>query len=240
VAYTDIEPSTGSRWKSGSGVRNGYRDGLLTWDQSSKDAMDGTSNTVIFFEDAGRPSMQYGKRGSGTDWYYVSGNGQLVNIAASGNINDGSSVNGVTMASYINEIGSTVPAAQTSTIPNRWADSDNASGVSGAPSDANRTDGTRQIINNNAKILPGPKSTFGGSIDSAPGTPAPGSVGTSGACSWMVNNCGPNDEPFSLHAGNGCFAGFADGAVKWLSAKSDVQVLRQLADPNDGEQPLPY
>ena len=56
----------------------------------------------------------------------------------------------------------------------------------------------------------------------------------------MVNNCGPNDEPFSLHAGNGCFAGFADGAVRWLSAKSDAQVLRQLADPNDGEQPLPY
>ena len=62
----------------------------------------------------------------------------------------------------------------------------------------------------------------------------------SSGCDWSVNNCGPNDEPFSLHAGNGCFAGFADGAVKWLSAKSDVQVLRQLSDPNDGEQPLPY
>jgi len=239
VAYTDLDPTTGSRWKQSGTVRNGYRDGLLTWDQTSKDAMDGTSNTVIFFEDAGRPSMQYGKRSSATNWYYVGGNGQLLNIAASGAINDGASVNGIAPGAYVTEIGTT-GATTASTIPNRWADPDNASGVSGAPTDANRTDGTRQIINNNAKILPGPKSTFGGSIDSAANTPAPGSVGTSGACSWMVNNCGPNDEPFSLHAGNGCFAGFADGAVKWLSAKSDAQVLRQLADPNDGEQPLPY
>ena len=47
-------------------------------------------------------------------------------------------------------------------------------------------------------------------------------------------------QPFSLHAGNGCFAGFADGAVKFLSAKTNVQVIRQLCDPADGEQPLGF
>ena len=239
VAYTDIDPATGSRWKQSGTVRNGYRDGLLTFDQTSKDAMDGTSNTVIFFEDAGRPSMQYGKRSSATNWYYVGGNGSLTNIGASGDVNPGTAVNGVAASAFVTEIGTT-GADTTKTIPNRWSDADNASGVSGAPTDANSTAGNRQIINNNAKILPGPKSTFGGSIDSAANTPTPGSVGTSGNCSWMVNNCGPNDEPFSLHAGNGCFAGFADGAVRWLSARSDAQVLRQLADPNDGEQALPY
>ena len=241
VAYTDIDPSTGSRWKQSGTVRNGYRDGLLTFDQTSKDAMDGASNTVIFFEDAGRPSMQYGKRKSSTNWYYVAGNGQLENIGASGDVNPGTSVNGVAMALIIPEIGESAGSVTAvNTIPNRWCDADNASGVSGAPTDANNTEGKRQIINNNAKILPGPKSTFGGSLDSAANTPTAGSVGTSGNCSWMVNNCGPNDEPFSLHAGNGCFAGFADGAVRWLSARSDAQVLRQLADPNDGEQALPY
>jgi hypothetical protein len=50
-----------------------------------------------------------------------------------------------------------------------------------------------------------------------------------------LNNCGPNDEPFSTHAGDGIYAGFGDGSVKWLSAKIGVDVLRQLADPNDGE-----
>lgn len=55
-----------------------------------------------------------------------------------------------------------------------------------------------------------------------------------------MNNCGSNDEPFSLHAGNGCFAGFADGSVHWLNEKLDVQVLRQLSDPADGDAPLAY
>ena len=64
--------------------------------------------------------------------------------------------------------------------------------------------------------------------------------GASDGIHWSVNNCGPNDEPFSLHSGNGCFAGRADGSVVWLSEKADSQVLRQLADPSDGEQPLQY
>jgi len=50
-----------------------------------------------------------------------------------------------------------------------------------------------------------------------------------------LNNCGSNDEPFSTHAGDGIYAGFGDGSVKWISAKTATDVLRQLADPNDGE-----
>ena len=68
-----------------------------------------------------------------------------------------------------------------------------------------------------------------------------GSATAAGAnCSWDRNNCGPNNEPFSMHAGGGCFAGFGDGSVHWLSEKLDVQVIRQLIDPSDGEAPLAY
>jgi len=56
-----------------------------------------------------------------------------------------------------------------------------------------------------------------------------------GDCSWHLNNCGSNDEPFSTHAGNGVYAGFGDGSVKWISEKLAVDVMRQLCDPNDGE-----
>jgi len=247
VAYTDLDPSTGFRnKKSGSGsslTRNGYRDGLLTWDQTGKDALDGTSNTVIFFEDAGRPSLQFGKRSSATIHVAVGSDGSITDVT-SDTLSTTDSANGIASSAYITEYGAS--GAANKTIPNRWCDSDNASGVSGAPNeqgDSSSTAGYRtiSIINNNNKILPGAKSKFGGNLDSASNGYATGGAGDSTTgCSWMINNCGPNDEPFSLHAGNGCFAGFADGAVKWLSAKSDVQVLRQLADPNDGEQPLPY
>jgi len=247
VAYTDLDPSTGFRnAKSGSGsaiTRNGYRDGLLTWDQTGKDALDGTSNTVIFFEDAGRPSLQFGKRSSATKHVFIGSDGS-VNDVTSDTMTTSDTANGVAAGAY--KVEGTTGGATKNTIPNRWCDSDNASGLSGAPNeqgDSSSVAGYRtiSIINNNNKILPGAKSKFGGNLDSASNGYATGGVGDSTTgCSWMINNCGPNDEPFSLHAGNGCFAGFADGAVKWLSAKSDVQVLRQLADPNDGEQPLPY
>jgi len=245
VAYTDLDPANGGKRTKASGAnKNSYREGLLTWDQSAKDALDGTSGTIIFFEDSGRSSMNVGKRSSDpatTEWYYINGSGQLVNASSvnATNIKE-TAVNGIGITALTVELASTKGAAS-NTVPNRWADPDNASGVSGSPIDEATSDGTRQIINNNAKILPGAKSVFGGSVNASANTPTYGTAGTvSAGCSWVVNNCGPNDEPFSLHAGNGCFAGFADGAVKWLSAKADVQVLRQLSDPNDGESPLPF
>jgi len=250
VAYTDLDPTTGYRnKKSGSDdtfVRNAYRDGLLTWDQTSKDALDGTSNTVIFFENSARPSLQLGKRSSATKHVSVGSNGTISDVTSDTLALTETSIGGRTLAQYVTEYGAT--GSSNKTIPNRWCDSDNASGISGAPNDEGTASSaagyrTLQIINNNNKILPGATSKFGGSLDSntAGAYTATSSAGSaSDGCSWMVNNCGPNDEAFSLHSGNGCFAGFADGSVKWMSGKSDVQVLRQVSDPGDGEQPLPY
>ena len=55
--------------------------------------------------------------------------------------------------------------------PNRWAEPDNGSGVSGPPAGVG-------VINQN-KIPQGGPAT----------------------CPWSTNNCGPNDEPFSFHVG---------------------------------------
>lgn len=89
--------------------------------------------------------------------------------------------------------------------PGRWADSDSGSGVSGPP--ANRG----SLINQN-KIPTGGPST----------------------CLWTVNNCGPNDEPFSLHVG-GCHALLGDGTVRFLSENTDFNTIRRLCSRADGE-----
>lgn len=105
--------------------------------------------------------------------------------------------------------GSDLPSGKT--VPNRWADPDCASGVSGPPNEATGAR-TQSIINNHKNPLNGPP-----------------------ACPWATNNCGPDDEPFSTHAGGLVAAGFADGSVRFVSETLDVQVVRQLSDPTDGE-----
>ena len=204
VAYTDLHPTSGIRDKITS-----YRPGVLSVDNSSKMAncSDGTSKSLMFVEAAGRSLATVGKRatvlGGNTEWVR-SGGGQKSVIATGDALwSDG---------------GSETPSGKTN--PNRWADPDNGSGVSGPPNEETSTARTQNIINNNKIPLPGAQSPYGGPT----------------GCTWDVNNCGSNDEPFSLHAGGGCFSGFADGSVHWLSEKLDLHVMRQLTDPKDGEQ----
>lgn len=103
---------------------------------------------------------------------------------------------------------SQMPGGGTKSAPNRWADGDSGAGVSGPP---NAVAGSVQIINNNKTPTGGPA-----------------------ACPWTTNNCGPNNEPFSLHVG-GAHALMADGTVRFLSENLDVHVVRRLCGRNDGE-----
>ena len=59
-------------------------------------------------------------------------------------------------------------------------------------------------------------------------------TGGSTVCPWTQNNCGPNDEPFSLHVG-GTHALMGDGTVRFISENIDTQIVRRLSDPADGE-----
>lgn len=227
VAYTDLSPTDGTRQKATSAtVKGAYKPGLLSLlgESGMKDAVDGTSNTAIFFEDAGRSLQTVGSRdavlGGATTWYRSAGTGSATPVASGDALFGASSDN---------------PSSKT--VPNRWADPDNASGVSGGPNEETSTARTQPIINNNKNPLPGGKAADGSISTYGGGT---NGQATGANCSWDMNNCGSNDEPFSLHSGGGCFAGFADGSVHWLSEKLDVQVVRQLADPADGDAPLPY
>lgn len=91
------------------------------------------------------------------------------------------------------------------TCPNRWADPDSGSGVSGDPL------GSKRVINQNNIPVGGPIT-----------------------CPWSTNNCGPNDEPFSLHTG-GCHILLADGSVRFASENMETQIIRKLSDRADGE-----
>lgn len=104
------------------------------------------------------------------------------------------------------------PGGGGTTCPNRWVDDDNGNGVGGPPT-ATWNGGTvlSNIINNNSTPKGGPTS-----------------------CPWTTTNCGPNDEPFSLHTG-GCHALMCDGSVKFMSENTDLQVVRRASDPTDGE-----
>jgi len=90
----------------------------------------------------------------------------------------------------------------------RWANPDIANGVSGPHQD---TVNKFARINNNATPRGGPSS-----------------------CSWSLNNCGPNDEPFSFHTG-GCQAVFGDGHVQFLRESIDPITLRSLMTADGGE-----
>jgi len=90
----------------------------------------------------------------------------------------------------------------------RWAEPDIANGVSGPHQDTvNKT----ARLNNNATPRGGPSS-----------------------CSWSLNNCGPNDEPFSFHTG-GVQAVFGDGHVQFLRDSVSAQTLRALCTAAGGE-----
>jgi len=156
-----------------------------TWDVDSVlgafnkigDTTDGLSNSICIVEDSGKPNAIVGAYTAGV-------------------------VMGGTQPGVVN---AATPGGAGATAPNRWADPDSGSGVSGPP--ANRG----SIINQNKTPMGGPAS-----------------------CPWTTNNCGPNDEPFSFHVG-GCHALMGDGAVRFISENLDTQTIRKLMARADGE-----
>jgi prepilin-type N-terminal cleavage/methylation domain-containing protein/prepilin-type processing-associated H-X9-DG protein len=90
-----------------------------------------------------------------------------------------------------------------------WADADTANGVSGPPNAA--VGALLGVVNQNSSPIGGPPT-----------------------CPWQLNNCGPNDEPFSLHPG-GMNAVFGDGSVRWVNSSISPQSMRCLVTAAGGE-----
>ena len=198
TVYTDIailstDPGTsvtvGRRNASSATARNSRRDGTLALGGTAMGLMtDGTSNTVAIIEDAGKQYM----------------------ITTPGGVTSKYALPPTTPAPQDGcaEATSTPPTTPGGNFrcPNRWADPDSGSGVSGPQG------GTFRLINNNNRPTGGPTG-----------------------CLWTTNNCGPNDEPYSFHTG-GVQAMFADGAVRFLSENMDSVVVAKLIARADGEQ----
>lgn len=185
IAYTDIDPVTGLRNGLVTGSSMGAtRDGALgLYGNRMAAVTDGLSMTIMVVEDnrigttpgAGSPTAT---GGIGSLPKTIGGApGIDVSQLCTGGV----------------------------TCPDRWADPDIGSGISGDPL------GTLKVINNNSNPRGGPAG-----------------------CPWTTNNCGPNDEPFSLHVG-GCHALLGDGSVRFLSENMNTQIVRRLSDKSDGE-----
>ena len=91
-----------------------------------------------------------------------------------------------------------------------WADPDSSTNGLSGPSNATAPASRVAAVNQNASPTGGPST-----------------------CVWSLNNCGPNDEPFSFHTG-GCHAVMGDGSVKFLGASLDALVLKAIAGAADG------
>lgn len=187
IDLTDIvenpsSPNYGARASTSERAAE-VRNGMLSCDNRTlASTVDGTSNTILCIEDAGRAAPSVALFGA-----------LSARVTPVANPVDsipwmGGSSNGRRMYA--------------------WADPDSATnGVSGP---SNSTLSRKAGINQNKLPTGGPPT-----------------------CLWSVNNCGPNDEPFSFHAGGvNCVMG--DGSVKFLSDSIDPITLKWSVAAADG------
>lgn len=59
-------------------------------------------------------------------------------------------------------------------------------------------------------------------------------TGGPSTCLWSVNNCGPNDEPFSFHGG-GVNATMGDGSVRFIKDTINARTLKYAIGATDGQ-----
>ena len=105
------------------------------------------------------------------------------------------------------------PTSKATTAARRvyaWADPDAFGNGFSGPS--NQTGGAGVArINNNATPTGGPST-----------------------CLWSINNCGPNDEPFSFHSG-GVNATMGDGSVRFIKETVSPIILKYAIGATDGK-----
>lgn len=202
IAVSDVTSDTslggnmGERAPSGPARVLNTVQGMLSCDKNwgISAVLDGTSNTLLCIEDAGRA---YG--GSATI-PIVPKFGSMSSRAAP-----------ITTDPQAPNYGTVAPGTANGRRMYAWADPDAATNGYSGPSNAISPASKLAGINNYKTPIGGPPECF-----------------------WTVNNCGPNDEPFSFHVG-GCHAVMGDGSVKFLSENMDAIVLKHLVGGQDGK-----
>jgi len=106
----------------------------------------------------------------------------------------------------------------------RWAEPDNSNGVSGPDKDD-------AGVSNSGAATGGISGLLISKWINQNNYPTGGTTN----CPWTVNNCGPNDEPFSFHTGV-CGAVFGDGHVAFISDKVGYATLKALVTADAGDQ----
>jgi prepilin-type N-terminal cleavage/methylation domain-containing protein/prepilin-type processing-associated H-X9-DG protein len=218
IGYVDLDPVTALRHPLSGTFPNQQLNGESTSDSAfglfgNPMAMcrDGTSHTIGLIEDAGRPQNTIGKY-PGTA---VVGYG-AVGVDASQLYTAGSGTASPTVGTF--------GATNVGSVPNRWADPDNGSGVSGPPTSGLHPAGTTLTYTQTTGSTTSPASiATKNPLINQNKVPEGGPT----ACLWTTNNCGPNDEPFSWHPG-GVHAAMCDGSVRFLADTTDSLVLRAL------------
>ncbi len=198
---------------------------------------DGTSDTILAIEDAGRQPINPGM----TIGYQVASRYQDDNcvLGASANIT-GTITTGASGQSISNKADCSMapqndPYGGAGGLFNghqttRWADPDaDGSGISGPPNvDPEEV--------SNGLYIPGlftDQSPFTHWVNQN-GYP----MGGPSTCPWLANDCGLNDEPFSFHPG-GCNAVMVDGSVHFFSETITPVAMRALVTRSEGAQKLP-
>ena len=145
--------------------------------------LDGSSNTILVVEDAGRAHYNVSTFGAGS--------ARSSPVASPGHSTPGDGLAGNARRVYA------------------WVDPDAAGNGFSGPS---RSLGDRTAkVNNYNSIMGGPP-----------------------ACRWSVNNCGPNDEPFSFHTGL-VQAAMCDGSVRSIRDSTDGLVIKAAVGATDGQ-----
>jgi prepilin-type N-terminal cleavage/methylation domain-containing protein/prepilin-type processing-associated H-X9-DG protein len=233
VNYTDIDPTLGVRNKL-----TRMDGGLVVNGQPISKISDGTSHTIMIGEDCGRQfeTLSLGSESLYPDPVYTPSLGYVWN----------NNTNSSVLYSSL-QPGATVPAGETATpsgnrgLP-RWAEPDNANGVSGQANSYNGSVGTfiPKLINGNGYPQGGPGgygSTVAEPYQLVNTAAAANGVYTASPpagnpCGWYWNNCGPNDELFSQHnAGSNVL--MCDGSVHFLSELIDPITLRYMCTRNE-------